>query len=98
MLFLVSNAKTYPGFTELASLARKYIYSHLSLGVCFIFRCFAYLWMLCLVSNGKTHPDFTELRELASPAKSYLMTFVVMCLIYFGMLKLSLDAILAFEC
>ena len=36
MLFVFSNAKNYPGFTELASLAKIYFQSHLSLGVTLI--------------------------------------------------------------
>ena len=95
MLFLVSTAKTYPGFAELASLAKSYLITLVLGCVCLIFECFACLPMPFLVSNAKTYPGFTE---LASLAKSYLITLAFGCLCYFRMLSLSLDAILGFEC
>jgi len=94
MPFLVSNAKTYPGFTKLASLAKLYL-------ITLVVRCLCYLrmhsWSLnaILVLNAKTYPGFTGLAALA---KLYLITLVVGCLSYFPMLTLSLDTILGFEC
>ena len=88
MLFLLSNAKTYPGFAELASLAKSYLNT-------LVVGCLLYFQMLSLVSNAKTYPSFTE---LASLAKLYLITLVVTCLSYFRKLSLSLDAIPGFEC
>ena len=73
--------------------SQNYIESHLSLGVYLIFGCLACLCMLCLVSNAGTYPGFTE---LASLAKLYSITLVLGCLCCFGMLSLSLDAILGF--
>ena len=92
---MVSNAKTYPGFAELASLAKSYLITLVLGCVCLIFECFACLAMPFLVSNAKTYPGFTELAPLA---KFYLITLVVRCLPYFQIFCLSLDAILRFEC
>ena len=59
MLSLFSNAKNYPGFTELASLAKIYFQSHLSLGVTLILKCFISLGILFLFSNAGNSPGFT---------------------------------------
>ena len=66
MLFLFSNAKNYPGFTELASLAKIYFQSHLSLGVTLILKCFISLGILFLFSNAGNSPGFTQLASLAT--------------------------------
>ena len=88
MLFLVSNAKRYPGFTELASLAKLYL-------ITLVVGCLSNFRMPSLVSNAQTYPGFTE---PASLAKLYLITLAVKFLSYFRMLSLPLDAILGFEC
>jgi len=47
MLFLFSNAKNYPGFTELGSLAKIYFQSHLSLGVTLIVSLLVFGYYSC---------------------------------------------------
>ena len=65
MLFLVSNAKTYPGFTELASLAKSYL-------ITLVNGCLSYFRMLSLSLDAIlgferwTYSGLTELASLAN--------------------------------
>ena len=95
MLFLFSNAKNYPGFTELGSLAKIYFQSHLSLGVTLIVRCFI---SLCYYS---CFPMLVILLASHSSLRSQHFSQSHLSLGYFSddrMLCLSLDALLDFQC
>ena len=79
-----------------SSLRSQIIFqSHMSLDVSLIFGCFICLGLLFWFSNARNSPGFTE---LASLAKYHLITLVVGCYSDILMLRLSLDAILVFEC
>ena len=94
MLFLFSNAKNYPGFTELGSLAKIYFQSHLSLGVTLIVSLLVFGYYSCFPMLVILLASHSSLRSQhifpITPVIGYCSDDRMLCL--------SLDALLVFQC